>query len=90
MLDSSKIVKEHVIYYPPIYTFAEWILPKILAVPTPTAIPLYLVSIKFAIPHFYAQAYDMIVLYAPESTNAINLCLLIIQFKNSIQTGTYN
>ena len=45
--------------------------PKIFCVPTPIAIPLYLVSTNLIIPHLSAHALDMMVLWAPLSTNAL-------------------
>ena len=49
---------------------AEWTLPRILAVPTPWAIPANRVSNKCIIPHSSAQSGEIIVAWAPESTNA--------------------
>jgi hypothetical protein len=53
-----------------IYISTTCILPIIFYVPTPDAIPLNLVSTNLIIPHLSAQALDIIVLYAPLSTNA--------------------
>jgi len=53
-----------------IYISTECILPNILPTPTPTALPLNLISINLSNPNSLANHYDIIVDYAPLSTNA--------------------
>ena len=54
--------------------------------PTPTATPENLLSNNLIIPHFSAQASDIIVLYAPLSTNAYTGCLLTLISTYNMQT----
>lgn len=54
----------------PTYILYACILPKIFAVPTPTAIPANLLSTSLIILHLLAHYTDIIVLYAPLSTKA--------------------
>lgn len=58
----------------------RWILPRIFCVPTPLAIPLNLRSTSLIIPHRSAQVWLMIVICAPESTNALTVCPFTLQF----------
>ena len=72
---SSNTVNEHwitffVLFGPNTYKSPKWTLPNIRLEPTPTAIPANLVSSKCIMLHFSAQSLLIIVLYAPESTNA--------------------
>ena len=59
------------------FSFAAWILPRILLVPTPTAVPANLMSTSFMSPTVSQKCFEMIVLCAPLSTKAWNLTLLI-------------
>ena len=54
----------------PMRSCAMCTLPKMGAEPTPTAVPAKRVSSKCMMPHRSAHAADMMVLCAPESTNA--------------------
>jgi len=70
ILSSSKIVRLTGSFLSKISIYARWILPKILEVPTPTAIPANLVSNSLINPHLSAHVYDIIVDSAPLSTKA--------------------
>ena len=80
ILSPSRIVSEHgmnyihdtYLYYTlsMIWISIMWIRPMIFYVPTPTAIPAYLLSTKRIIPHRSAHERDIIVLWAPLSTKA--------------------
>ena len=59
-----------------------------MQVPTPWAIPANLLSIKFVRLHLSAHYYDIIVYYAPESTNAYKGTLFISIFIYNIGTFT--
>ena len=60
----------------PILIWAECTRPIMFAVPTPRAIPANRLSIRRMMPQASAEAGDMMVACAPESTNAFSLCPL--------------